>query len=130
MSTAKNALFCHELVPTPLRPSRPNSGTLARRGPRIAQYILLVLIAVVAVDALVGEKGLLDRLKAGSEIRALEATLGGARAENSRLGDQARRLREDPGTVEELARRDFGFIKPGERLFIVKDVKPEQARPR
>ena len=109
-------------VTTLLRPSGSNSGALARRGPRIAQYVLLVLIAVVAVDALVGEKGLLDRLKAGAEIRGLEATLGGARTENGRLTELARRLREDPVAVEELARRDFGFIKPGERLFIVKDV--------
>ena len=118
------------LVPTPLRPSAPNSGTLARRGPRIAQYVLLVLIAVVATDALVGERGLLDRIKAGAAIRGLEAAVGRARAENARLNEQARRLREDPAAVEELARRDFGFIKPGERLFIVQDVRPDETKPR
>jgi cell division protein FtsB len=122
----KNALFCHGRVTTSARPSGSASSTLARRGPRIAQYVLLALIAVVAVDALVGEKGLLDRMKAGAEIRGLESTLGRARAENGRLGEQARQLREDPVALEELARRDFGFIKPGERLFIVKDVRPDQ----
>jgi cell division protein FtsB len=108
-------------------PARPvSSGSLARRGPRIAQYVLVALIAVVAVDALVGEKGLLDRVKAGAEIRALEAQLESARTGNQGLGEQARRLREDPVAIEELARRDFGFIKPGEKLFILKDVRPDR----
>ena len=124
----KNALFCHGPVTTPVRPSSPNSSVLARRGPRIAQYVLVVLIVVVAVDALVGEKGLLDRMKAGTEIQSLQSTLGRARVENARLAEQARRLREDPVAIEELARRDFGFMKPGERLFIVKDVRPDGAK--
>jgi cell division protein FtsB len=39
-----------------------------------------------------------------------------------RLREEARRLREDPTAVEEIARRELGLIKPGERLFIVKDL--------
>jgi len=34
----------------------------------------------------------------------------------------ARRLREDPSGIEDQARRELGLIKPGEVLFIVKDV--------
>ena len=34
----------------------------------------------------------------------------------------ARRLREDPSAIEEQARRELGLIKPGEVLFIVKDI--------
>ena len=34
----------------------------------------------------------------------------------------ARRLREDPAAIEEIARRELGLIKPGERVFILKDV--------
>ena len=37
---------------------------------------------------------------------------------------QARRLREDPPAIEEIARRELGLIRPGERVFIVKDVPP------
>ena len=38
------------------------------------------------------------------------------------LRDMARRLREDPAAIEEQARRELGLIKPGEVLFIVKDL--------
>jgi cell division protein FtsB len=47
------------------------------------------------------------------------------REENARLRDEARRLREDPRTIEEIARRELGLIKPGEKLFIIKDVTPD-----
>ena len=50
------------------------------------------------------------------------------RAENAGLRLQAQRLREDPSAIEELARQELGLIKPGERLFIVKDVAPPNPR--
>ena len=50
------------------------------------------------------------------------------RAENQRLREQARRYREDPATIEELARKDLGLIKPGEKLFIIRDLPPTAPR--
>ncbi len=50
------------------------------------------------------------------------------RSENQRLREQARRYREDPVTIEELARKDLGLIKPGEKLFIIRDLPPAPAR--
>ena len=54
----------------------------------------------------------------------LAASVASQRAENARLREQARRLREDPGAIEEIARRELGLIRPGERVFIVKDAPP------
>jgi len=79
---------------------------------------------VLFVDALVGDKGLLAMLQARQQYRDLEQSLAEVRAENADLREEAERLREDPTAIEELARRDLGLIKPGEKLFIVKDVKP------
>ncbi len=53
---------------------------------------------------------------------ALQA--GGLRASLRRLRQtfaQARRYREDSATIEDLARRDLGMIRPGEKLFIIRD---------
>ena len=41
------------------------------------------------------------------------------RAENDGLREDVRRLREEPRTIEELARGQLGLIHPGEKLFIV-----------
>jgi cell division protein FtsB len=38
-------------------------------------------------------------------------------------------LREDPAAIEDIARRDLGLIKPGEKLFIIKDVVPGERLP-
>ena len=37
--------------------------------------------------------------------------------------EEVRRLTEDPAAIEEIARRDLGLIRPGEKVFIVKDLK-------
>ena len=50
------------------------------------------------------------------------------RAENARLREEVRRLEEDPAAIEEIARRDLGLIRPGEKLFIVKDLPAPPAR--
>ena len=95
---------------------------MRRRGRRAVQYLLVFVGCVLVLDALVGEKGLLEMLKKRQEYRALEQSLGDVRAENTRLREQARRLQEDASAIEDLARRDLGLIKPGEKLFIIKDV--------
>jgi cell division protein FtsB len=97
------------------------AGANRRRGRRIIQYVLVLLGCVVLVDALVGESGFLEILKVRQQHRALEAALQTARTENARLREEARRLREDPAAIEDLARREHGLIRPGEMLFILKD---------
>ena len=88
----------------------------------------MVLVAsIIIVDGLVGERGLLAMLRAQHEYDELAGSISRQRAENARLRDQARRLREDPGAIEEIARRELGLIRPGERVFIVKDIKPATA---
>ena len=77
------------------------------------------------IDALVGDKGLLAMIQARQQYRTLERSLAEVRSENARLREEARRLREDPSAVEDLARRELGLIKPGEKLFIIKDVAPK-----
>jgi cell division protein FtsB len=82
----------------------------------------MLVSGVLVVDALFGDRGLLAMLKAREQYRTLEHALDNARTDNSRLREEARRLREDPAAIEDLARRELGLIKPGEKLFIVKDV--------
>ena len=82
---------------------------------------------VIVLDALAGDRGLMAMLRVRGQYNALAATLARERADNARLAEQARRLREDPTAIEEVARRELGLIKPGEKVFIIKDVGPPQA---
>lgn len=82
---------------------------------------------VLLVEGLVGDNGFLAMLKVRQQHNQLEASLLRVREENAELREEARRLREDPAAVEEIARRELGLIKPGERLFILKDITPNSA---
>lgn len=104
----------------------PGSETAApkQRGRRVVQYALLFLGCLLFLDALVGEKGFVENLKARQQYQALERSLARLKSENERLEKDVELLRKDPQTIEELARRELGLIKPGEKLFIVKDAEP------
>ena len=99
------------------------------RGRSLA-VVLGFLTTVLVVTALVGDRGLTDLLRARDEYRSLEADYRRAKALNVRLREEVRRLREDPEAIEELARRDLGLMKPGEKVFIIRDVpKPTRTSP-
>jgi cell division protein FtsB len=39
-----------------------------------------------------------------------------------------KRLKDDPAAIEELARGELGLMRPGEKLFIVKDLDTDSNR--
>jgi cell division protein FtsB len=109
--------------------SADTSVTMRRRRRRRAvQYLLVFVGAVLLVDAVVGDKGLLAMMEKREEFRALEQSLAQLRLENARLREDARRLKEDPAAIEEIARQELGLIKPGEKLFILRDISPADAQ--
>lgn len=90
----------------------------------MVQYLIVLVGCVLVVEALVGDKGVLQMLKKRQAARLLDQSVAAARAENARLRAEARRLLNDPAAIEELARRDLGMIKRGEKLFIIRDAQP------
>ena len=99
----------------------------ANRGKRIGQILAVVFAIVLMVDAVVGDRGLLAQRRASREYDALTRALELKKMENARLQEEARRLKTDPTAIEELARRELGLIRPGEKVFIVKDLKNNSA---
>ena len=116
--------------------ARPGGGVEPLRRKRVAPapsatfqrrtiHLLLVFITVVlVVDALVGEKGLMETMRARREYREVEASLDAIKRDNERMREEVRRLKEDPATIESVARKELGLIRQGEVLFIIKDQKP------
>ena len=91
---------------------------------RAFQYLLVFVTVVLVVDALVGDRGVLERMRARKQFEAVSQSIEALKQENTELRNDVRRLREDPSAIEFLAREELGLIKPGEVLFIIKDVKP------
>jgi cell division protein FtsB len=93
------------------------------------QHALVFIGCVLFVDALVGEKGMLETRRKEGEYEQLQQETTLLLEENRRLGDEIDRLRNDPAAVEERARRDLGLVKPGEKVFILRDIAPDRGEP-
>jgi cell division protein FtsB len=89
----------------------------------------LVLIGCLVLgESLIGERGLVAMMRAREAYRNEERLRDEARARNERLKEDVRLLRDDLPTIEDVARRELGLIKPGEKVFRVKDVPPASGR--
>jgi cell division protein FtsB len=100
------------------RDTQEPAAAAARDRKRIRLGLTFVA-AVLAVNATVGERGLVETLRARREGTALAASISTLRIENARLREQVRRLREEPSAIEALARRKLGLMRRGEILFVI-----------
>jgi cell division protein FtsB len=91
----------------------------SERRRRIVRLAVLFAAAALLASALVGDNGLTTLVQTRRQAQDLQAEVARLRAESARLREEARRLREDPAAIEELARRELGMIRPGEKLFVL-----------
>lgn len=107
----------------------PSRSARRRRPPgRVIHYLLLLATCALVANALGGESGLLATRMASHQQSRLAERIAVLKAENDALRERARRLREDPTFIEEVARREFGLIREGERVFIIRPA-PEESDP-
>mgnify|MGYP003346290643 CR=1 FL=1 len=86
--------------------------------------MLVFIMIAVTIDAVVGDRGVMAMMRARDQYAAAASALERQKAENARLRDQVDRLKSDPAAIEELAREELSLMQPGEKLFIIKDLKP------
>jgi cell division protein FtsB len=108
----------------PLRRRRALPAAASPHRRRAVQYLLIFVTVVLVVDALVGDRGLMERMRARREYRESDQALEALRRQNNQLRLNIRELRDNPSAIESLAREELGLIKPGEVLFIIKDTRP------
>ena len=83
---------------------------------------------VLLGNAVVGDNGLIALLRANRELAETFTVVEALRTENDSLREEVRMLLEEPLKVEEIARRELGSIKPGEKIFIVPSVSDTPER--
>jgi cell division protein FtsB len=91
--------------------------------------VLLFVAAVLFINAVVGEGGVVVRQRRRNEYHQLVSELDRLKSANAAMREQNRRLRDDPDALEEAARRDLGLMKRGETVFIIKDHKDHRDHP-
>ena len=94
-----------------------------RRGQRALLVTVAVFVSFMVIDAFVGDRGLAALVRTRQQHKELAREVALKQAENGRIRERIRRLSGgDPAAIEEIARREYGLILPGERLFIIRDV--------
>jgi len=89
---------------------------------RVVRGIAGAIIVLSLVDGLFGQGGLIENWRLEAAIEQEQAALDALGQDNEALREEARRLKEDPEAVEDLARRDLGLLKDGELVVILRDV--------
>jgi cell division protein FtsB len=84
---------------------------------------------VLAVNALIGERGLSETLRARQEFRQAVVGLSRLQYENVALSNTIDRLKHDARTIEGVARAELGLIRPGEILVVVKETPTAKETP-
>ena len=102
---------------SPVIPRRSVSRT------RFWSHAMVFAACVLLVNGLFGERGLMDTIRARRAQSIAARDLERLKRENEALRDQARRLRNDPTTIEAVARGELGLMRAGEILVTIKDVK-------
>ena len=106
----------------PGHPGKPLSRR-GRGGFRVLVIVFSLCVSFVVIDAFAGDRGLAALVSSRQELDRLAAEVAARNRENAALREQVRRLSgEDPAAIEDIARRELGLIRPGERLFIIHDV--------
>jgi cell division protein FtsB len=86
------------------------------------ESVLFAIGCLLLLDALIGERGVVTTWRARAVFEKQQDDLRDAYVEGQRLEDELQRLTDDPATIEEVARRDLGLMKPNEKIFVIQDI--------
>jgi cell division protein FtsB len=90
---------------------------------RKALSLAIFLIAAASLlNALFGDRGLLELLRARQEIESLDREIAALRETNQALLEEIRDLKSSPLAVERLARENMGLVKPGEMVLLIREA--------
>jgi cell division protein FtsB len=105
----------HTEFDNPMLPSRRRERPWKGRA-------LCFAACVLAANALIGERGLSETLRARRNFNAAVVELSRVQYENAELASEIRRLQQDGPTIEDVARAELGLIRPGEVLVVVRSA--------
>jgi cell division protein FtsB len=104
------------LLPADEEARQRRLARLRRVGMRVGSFTLaaMLIYAVFPVRTYLNQRAATDRARDQIEVLSRE---------NDRLENRAEDLR-DPETIEELARRELGLVKPGEESYGILPAPP------
>ena len=89
----------------------------AKRAVRYAQVTITIIVAV-SVGVLISERGLTERQKLEEKKASLQKENDRIMGEIKSLEHRITLLRDDPKTIEKVAKRKLGMARPDETIYI------------
>jgi cell division protein FtsB len=106
------------LDPEAVAEARARAQERQRKIRRVTNVVLALLAVALSVRAVVGKHGFLEAHRSKRELTRLQADVTVWRERNEALATRIKALKEDPSTVEAIARERLGWSKPGEITFL------------
>ncbi|MDD4856621.1 MAG: septum formation initiator family protein [Candidatus Krumholzibacteria bacterium] len=103
-----------------------------RRGvdmsPGLARMLLFAVLILIGFVFIAGDVGLLKLWGAQRELKNLNAKITELESRNALLSAEIGRLKNDPFTIEKVAREKYGYLKPGDKVYRIVTLpeKPEK----
>ena len=98
-----------------MKKNQPQSTPLQQIWLRRALLLCILLAAAWLVFA--PDDGLLSLYSQRQELKMLQAERDNLIEENIQLQAEIDKMKNDPAHLEEVARRNFGLLKPNERVY-------------
>jgi len=97
---------------------------------RRASFLLALALLALLVHDIFGDHGLLAMRRSQKEVEKLRQEIQQLNQDNARLAEEVKALKNDPKTIERIAREEMGLARPGELVFKLPPKPPEQPKQR
>lgn len=91
-----------------------------KRMTRKRLLVIGTLTSIVLAFVLFSSHGLLSRMRISSEANGLRSTQTQLRHEEDSLRREIKKLQSDTLEIERLARERYGYVRPGEKVFLIR----------
>jgi cell division protein FtsB len=85
------------------------------------RYGLVALLVALFLVVLFSENGILDHIKLKRQMDMMDMATMRLQSENVALKSEIDRLQKDDRYLEDVARKKFGFIKQGEKVYRIEE---------
>jgi hypothetical protein len=75
----------------------------------------------VLITSVMGDRGFIRLIRMVKQRDELSSRVLSLKESNAHLADEIHQLRDDPATIENLARTELGMVRDGETVYILND---------
>ena len=90
--------------------------------------VLVVTFSLFLISSVLGESGLIRLSRMVRQRDELRSKVRELKKSNAQLAEEIHQLRDDPATIENLARTELGMVRDGETVYILND-RPGEPSP-